>query len=113
MPWSVSPPPALLATVEPALDSSSAAAPTCGGCYIVAEVAGVVWYSGVFLNTAATAVVSVGVGNGTRATRTSIIQNEAEFTFNPEAGPAAFGTSALAVTNVGYDSTTVINGATL
>lgn len=80
----------------------------------MAEVAGVVWYDGVFINTAATAVVSVGVGNGTRATRTSIIQNENEFTFNPQAaGTAAYGTSALAATSVGYDSVTVVNGATL
>ncbi|KAL8716607.1 MAG: hypothetical protein Q9225_006077 [Loekoesia sp. 1 TL-2023] len=109
----VSAPPALLATVAPALDSSSTAATSCGGCIIVADVAGIVWYSGVFINTAATAVVSVGVGNGTRATRTSIVQNEAEFTFNPQAGSAPYGTTPLAATNVGYDSTTVINGVTL
>ncbi|KAL8908123.1 MAG: hypothetical protein Q9207_001015 [Kuettlingeria erythrocarpa] len=111
----VTAPPALLATAIPAVESSSSVAggPGCGGCIIVADVAGIVWYSGVFVNTAATAVVSVGVGNGTRVTRTSIVQNEQEFTFNPAAGTAAFGTTPLAVTNVGYQSETVINGATL
>ena len=79
----------------------------------MADVNGVVWYDGVFVNNAATAVVSIGAGNGTaRVTRTSITQNEAEFTFNPQAN-APFGTAPLAVTNVGYASTTVIGGATL
>ena len=55
------------------------------------QVAGLVWYSEIFINTAATAVVSVGIGNGTRATRTSVLQNEGAFTFNPggTAGPGA------------------------
>lgn len=79
----------------------------------MANAAGVVWYSGIFLNTAATEVVSVGMGNGTRVTRTSIMRNEASFTFNPQAGTAAYGTAPLATTSVGYDSVTVINGATL
>ncbi|KAL9599794.1 MAG: hypothetical protein Q9219_003580 [cf. Caloplaca sp. 3 TL-2023] len=107
-------PSALLATVEPALETPAPTGrPDCGGCFIVADVAGVVWYSGVFVNTAATAVVSVGIGNGTRVTRTSIVQNRAQFTFDPQAGSAAYGTAPLAVTNVGFDSTTVIGGATL
>lgn len=107
-------PPALLATTAAALLSSSApAAQTCGGCFIVAQVDGIVWYEGVFVNNAATAVVSIGGGNGTRTTRTSINYNEGAFTFNPAAGTAAFGTTPLAVTNVGYDSETVIGGATL
>ena len=49
------------------------------------KVAGLVWYSEIFINTAATALVSVGLGNGTRATRTSVLQNEGAFTFNPAA----------------------------
>ncbi|KAL9003084.1 MAG: hypothetical protein Q9188_004019 [Gyalolechia gomerana] len=110
----VTAPPALLATTEAALlPSSTVAGQSCGGCIIVAQVDGVVWYEGVFLNTAATAVVSVGGGNGSRITRTSINYNEGEFTFNPAAGTAAYGTTPLAVTNVGYDSETVIGGATL
>ncbi|KAL8933347.1 MAG: hypothetical protein Q9211_005826, partial [Gyalolechia sp. 1 TL-2023] len=110
----VTAPPALLATTQAALlSSSSTAGQSCGGCIIVAQVDGVVWYEGVFLNNAATAVVSIGGGNGTRTTRTSLIYNEGEFTFNPAAGTAAFGTTPLVVTNVGYDSETVIGGATL
>ncbi|KAK3173045.1 hypothetical protein OEA41_006373 [Lepraria neglecta] len=62
--------------------TASASGPSCGGCYIVADVAGLVWYSEIFIHTAATAVVSVGVGNGTSATRTSITQNEGELTYN-------------------------------
>ncbi|KAL8829376.1 MAG: hypothetical protein Q9170_006193 [Blastenia crenularia] len=107
-------PSALLATTEPAPGSSTGAPASCGGCYIVADVAGVVWYSGVFANNAATAVVAIGLGNGTRTTRTSIVENTAVFTFNPGlGGSAAFGPTPLAVTSIGYDSTTVIGGATL
>ncbi|KAL8958767.1 MAG: hypothetical protein Q9193_004239 [Seirophora villosa] len=51
--------------------------------------------------------------NGPRVTRTSIVQNEAEFTFNPQLeGTAAFGNPSV-VTNIGYESETVIAGATL
>ncbi|KAL8735254.1 MAG: hypothetical protein Q9181_002886 [Wetmoreana brouardii] len=85
----------------------------CGGCVIIADVAGIVWYSEVFINTAATAVVGVNTGNGSRVTRTSIIQNEGQFTFNPAAGTAAYGTPPSAVTSVGFDSVTTIAGATL
>lgn len=75
------------------------------------DVAGVVWYSEVFLNTAATAVVSVNNGNGSRVTRTSFIVNEGQFTFNPQAGAAGYGPSA--VTNVAYSSVTTIGGVPL
>ncbi|KAL9020902.1 MAG: hypothetical protein Q9185_001865 [Variospora sp. 1 TL-2023] len=111
-------PPALLQTIVPAAESASLADPGCGGCILVADVAGIVWYSGVFLNTAATEVVSIGLGNntngnGVRVTRTSIVQNEDQFTFNPQLGTAAYGSAPLVVTNVGYESETVIGGATL
>ena len=111
----MTPPPALLQSfAEPAEEPATTAGQTCGGCVIVADVAGIVWYSEVFINTAATAFVGVGVGNnGSRVTRTSIVQNEAEFTFNPQAGTAAFGTAPLAVTNVGFVTSTEIAGATL
>lgn len=74
------------------------------------DVAGLVWYSEVFINTAATAVVSVGVANGSTATasRTSVIQDEGEFTFNP-VGP----TENAALTQVNYDSTVNVGGAVL
>ena len=83
----------------------------CGGCYLVADVAGIVWYSEIFLNQAATAVVSVGVGNGTRATSTSIIKNQAQFTFAPSMA-TAMG-SPLALTSAHYDSTLTVAGAVL
>ncbi len=72
------------------------------------QVAGLVWYSQIFINTAATAVVSVGIGNGTRATRTSVLQNEGAFTFNPggTAGPGA-------LTQLNFESTAVVAGAQL
>lgn len=87
-------------------DSASSAA--CGGCYLVADVAGVVWYQEVFINTAATAVVSVGVGNGTSATRTSIVQNEGQLTVgNPTTVPEG------ALTQINFQPTANIGGAEL
>ncbi|KAL8666416.1 MAG: hypothetical protein Q9202_001439 [Teloschistes flavicans] len=104
--------PALLATVG---GNDQGAAPTaaadCHACVITVDVAGVVWYSEVFLNTAATAVVSVNNGNGSRVTRTSFIVNEGQFTFNPQAGTAGYAPSA--VTDVAYSSVTTIGGVPL
>lgn len=69
----------------------------------------VVWYQEVFINIAATAVVSVGVGNGTRATRTSIYQNEGQFTVgNP---PGTEG--SLALTQINFQPTAIVGGAEL
>ncbi|KAL8689227.1 MAG: hypothetical protein Q9218_005051 [Villophora microphyllina] len=107
----VSLPPALLETQGPAEAATTAAAEDCRGCAIVADVAGIVWYSEVFQNTAATAVVSVNNGNGTRVTRTSIIVNNAQFTFNPRAGSAAYG--ATPAVNVAYGSVTTVAGVPL
>ena len=87
---------------------TTATTPSCGGCYLVADVAGLVWYSEVFINTAATAYVSVGVGNGTSATRTSIVENEGEFTFNPAAT-----VSGNALTQLNYQPTVNVGGAIL
>ncbi len=72
------------------------------------QVAALVWYSEIFINTAATAVISVGIVNGTRASRTSVVQNEGAFTFNPvaTAGPAA-------LTQLNFEPTTIIGGAIL
>ena len=72
------------------------------------KVAGLVWYSQVFINTAATALVSVGVGNGTSATRTSVLQNEGAFTFNPS---TAAGAGAL--TQLNFQPTATVGGAIL
>jgi len=87
---------------------ATATTPSCGGCYLVADVAGLVWYSEVFINTAATAFVSVGVGNGTSATRTSIVENEGAFTFNPTAT-----VSGGALTQLNYQPTVNVGGAIL
>lgn len=74
------------------------------------DVAGLVWYSEVFINTAATAHVSVGVANGSTATasRTSVVQNEGDFTFYP-VGP----TENAALTQVNYEPTVNVGGAIL
>lgn len=88
--------------------SASASAPACGGCYLVADVAGLVWYSEIFIHTAATALVSVGVGNGTSATRTSILQNEGAFTFAPSDTKAAG-----ALTQLNFAPMATVGGAVL
>lgn len=61
-----------------------------------------------FINTAATALVSVGVGNGTRATRTSVVQDAGEFTFNPSAT-----VDGGALTQLNFEPTVTVGGATL
>ncbi|KAL8801239.1 MAG: hypothetical protein Q9182_004588 [Xanthomendoza sp. 2 TL-2023] len=111
----VTAPPALLQSLQgPAQAPTTTAGQTCGGCVIIADVAGFVWYSEIFVNTAATAFVGVGVGNnGSRVTRTSIVRNDVDFTFNPQAGTAAFGTAPLMVTNAGFGTSTEIAGVTL
>ncbi|KAL9042024.1 MAG: hypothetical protein Q9214_003910 [Letrouitia sp. 1 TL-2023] len=107
-------PPALLNTVPAETIGGPSQAPqSCNFCVLVADVAGLVWYSEIFLNTAATAVVGIGVGNGTqpRTTRTSIIQNEAQITFNPAEVADATGPAAL--TAVQFEPSITISGATL
>ena len=70
---------------------------------------GVVWYQEVFINTAATAVISVGVGNGTSATRTSVIQNEGQFTVGNPSG----STGSIALTQINFQPTAMVGGAVL
>ncbi|KAL8968323.1 MAG: hypothetical protein Q9183_002515 [Haloplaca sp. 2 TL-2023] len=122
-----SPAPALLQSAGGEDDDSGSsidAEDGCSGCAIIADVAGIVWYDEIFINTVATAAVSVNNGNGTArappVTRTSIIENarmstvnSAQFTFNPDAGASAFGTFPIQAINVGYNSITTIAGATL
>ena len=67
---------------------------------------GVVWYEEVFIHTAATKVVSVGVGNGTSATRTSIYQNEGQFTVGTTE-------STGALTQINFQPTANVGGAVL
>ena len=110
---SVTPAAQFLQSAQPDLAgpaSASTGAPvSCGGCYVVADVAGLVWYSEVFINTAATALVSVGAGgNGTQATRTSIVQNEGDFTFGPGIAP-----TGAALNQINFDSSITISGAVL
>jgi len=85
---------------------------SCGGCYVVADVAALVWYSEAFINTAATQYVGVQVGNGTRSTRTSVVQNEAPFTYDPQRISSA-GMQDLVLTPVDYAPAAVIAGAIL
>ena len=103
---SITEPPTFVQSAAPDLDGNSAS-PSCGGCYLVADVAGLVWYSEIFVNSA-NAVVSVGVGNGTRATRTSVIQNEGAITFN-----TAGASQSAALTQVAFNPTVSISGAIL
>lgn len=88
------------------------ASKSCGGCYIVADVDAIVWYSEAFIYTAATHFVGVQVGNGTRSSRTSIVVNEAPFTYDPTRISSA-GMQDLVLTPVDYAPTAVIRGATL
>lgn len=78
----------------------------------MADVAAVVWYSEIFLNVAATKVLNVNIGNGTRSTRTSMVVNEAEFTIepNPDNGGDDSGSP---LTTINFDSTLDVNGAKL
>lgn len=70
---------------------------------------GVVWYQEVFINTAATAIVSVAIGNGTSATRTSIQQAEGQLTVG---NPSATG-SSVALTQINFQPTANVGGAEL
>ena len=82
----------------------------CSGCYIVADVAGIVWYSEVFINTAATAVVGIMTGNGSRATTTQVTQNQAQFTFHPNS--QANGAD-IVETQIRFSPTITVGGAKL
>ena len=92
-----------------ALPDLASAGGDCNGCYLIADVAGLVWYSEVFVNMA-TAMLQVG-GNGSAATtRTSIVQDEGAFTFSPdETGPGGAGV----LTQVAFEPTVNVAGAVL
>ncbi len=68
----------------------------------------IVWYQEIFIHTAATEVISVGAGNGTSVTRTSIHQNEGQFAFGTTSTGASF-----ALTQINYQSTATVAGAVL
>lgn len=84
----------------------------CGSCYVVADVAAVVWYSEIFVNVAATRVLNIAVGNSTRATRTSTILNEAEITIEPDPDAGEDGAEAP-LTTYTFASTYNVGNATL
>lgn len=95
----------------PALNgpSSTATLSSCFGCYLVADVVGLVWYSEILEPVVGTQIVSVAVGNGTsRATSTVFTSAEVEFTYTP-GGPAP--TDGAAFLNFG--TTYEIAGHTL
>ena len=98
-----------LASQAPDLAQAQSTGGACGGCYLVADVAGIVFYSEAFVHTAATQQVSVGVGNGTRATKTSTIRNEGAFTYDAVAGE----TIGAALSTFAYGATVTVNGALL
>jgi hypothetical protein len=97
---------------EPDLGGPEGAASECGGCFVVADVDQVVWYSAIFANVAAMRSVDVIIGNNTRATRTTLIVNEAQFTIEPNNNDEEDGTD-LALTSAVFNSSTIVNGATL
>ena len=91
------------------LGGPTGAPQACGGCYVVADVAGVVFGTET-LSAIATVTQSVGVGlNGSRVT-TLLTENVGQFSFNtggllgPTQVPGATG---------GSNSTYVLSGATL
>ena len=93
----------------PDLGGPTGAAPTCGGCYIVADVAGVVFGTET-LSATVTQIQSVGVGlNGSRVT-TLFTEGIGQFSFNtggllgPTQSPGESGS---------LGSTYVLSGATL
>lgn len=56
----------------------------CGGCYVVADVAGVVFGNRVINQTVGVEIVSIATGrNGSQSTFTSFVQNITPFTFGP------------------------------
>ena len=81
---------AAIPTAAPELSGAPASTATgnCGGCYIIADVAGIVFYSEIITQTVATAFVSVGGNGSLRTTTTQVIENQGEFTFSPT-GPVA------------------------
>ena len=71
-------------TQLPAITGPGSQESQCGGCYVVADVAGIVFGTETFTQTN-TALVSIGVGaNGTNITSTiSITAAAVPFTFDP------------------------------
>lgn len=86
-------------TAVPAIAGPSGQPSQCGGCYVVADVAGVVFGSQTFTQVN-TAVVSIGMGaNGTNVTTTSFTAGAAPFTFDPSGlNPAVLSLNTLGPT---------------
>jgi hypothetical protein len=95
---------------EPDLGGPEGAAAGCGDCFVVANVAQIVWYSVVFANVV-TRSVDVFIGNNTQSTRTATVVRQGRFLI--DANNDDEDGSGLALTQVEFDSTKVVNGATL
>ena len=94
--------------VTGAVPANAEATGSCNACELVADVAGLVWYSQVFLN-AQTELVGVGSNNASRTTRTSLLQDEGEFTYNPAATAGPGG----ALTQINFEPSIIVGGVTL
>lgn len=85
----------------------------CGGCYVIADVTGVVFGTEVIYQTVGTQINSVATGrNGSVTTFTSFVEDITPFTFGPN---GLSGTTAPAgPITIGVDSSiAIISGLTL
>ncbi|MCJ1356011.1 MAG: hypothetical protein MMC33_006005 [Icmadophila ericetorum] len=104
-----------LPSVSALPDSASTALPPavggCSACYIVADVAGIVFALETVNQTVATAFLTTIVGkNGTNITSISIVENTEPFSFSP--GGVITGTGG-ATTQLITGSTVILSGVTL
>lgn len=104
-----------LMSITAAPDSLSSGVPQaagqCGGCYVVADVAGVVFAPEPLNQTVATAYLITIMGkNGTNITSVSIAENTAPFTFNPS---GLITGSRGGATQLITDSIITLSGVTL
>lgn len=104
-----------LGSALPAITGPSGEGPTtqCGGCYVVADVAGVVFGNQVINQTVAMEIVSIATGrNGSQSTFTSFVQNVTPFTFGPT---GLLGTASPVVPlTLAFESTIItFSGVTL
>ena len=91
------------------LGGPTGAPQACGGCYVVADVAGVVFGTET-LSATATVTQSVGVGlNGSRIT-TLLTENIGQFSFNTG---GLLGPTQVSGATGGSNSTYILSGATL
>lgn len=102
----------LVPALQPVIQGPASAgpAPSCGGCVVVADVAGLVWYKEIFVNTIGTEFRSVGfTNNRTRTTSTIFRSAEAGFTYTPNGAPNSAAPTPL----INFGPFYTIGGATL